>query len=217
MGVEKRKLMNHQAENLFPVKVNHSMSKMEPSRKNLTSNSTVQKSNTVLVVLILVALVLLRTLYVDLMEAEELVLETKFHLNSLQLESAPKILSKSKESRSTCSPETKKHGPGQKVVAYSYYEKSGEKLQRDYFGGIKKNLETVKKFYPEFRVRLYVEIPKSSSNYNKLEQLRVESLKKGSNLAPLDVCDIAENPLIGNGSRIHPMVWRWLPALDSDV
>lgn len=118
----------------------------------------------------------------------------------------------------TCSEFAAYRGPGQKVIAYTYYEanvkqkKSFDAFNRDYFAGIESNLKLVNQMYgPEWVMRLYYQMPnKESQNWSKLCHLVC-------NNPQLDICDIEHNPKYGNISKVYPLVWRFLPALDATV
>lgn len=126
-------------------------------------------------------------------------------------------LNVSSQNHSTCSLDSQIRGPGQKVVAFTFYEpvNYGEKLEdkkkREYFQGIEANLKLVHKFYgPEWVVRLYYEIPKESHYMSELCDLACSNPN-------LDICDANFNPKLGNTSILFPLIWRFLPVIDVDV
>ena len=70
----------------------------------------------------------------------------------------------------------------------------------------------MQKFYgPEWVMRLYFEVPPKSENMKKLCQISCQ------NSHILDLCNIQNNPILGNMSQIYPLIWRFLPILDPQV
>ena len=63
---------------------------------------------------------------------------------------------------------------------------------------------------PEWILRLYYQIPKESPNWSRLCHLVCTNTQ-------IDICDIEQNPKYGNISRVYPLIWRFLPALDLTV
>ena len=77
--------------------------------------------------------------------------------------------------------------------------------------GIQGNLELMKRFYPGWVMRLYYETrDELSEDFSQLCSLACSD-------PWLDLCNVDFNPQFGNVSFIFPMVWRFLPALDSQV
>ncbi|TRY79438.1 hypothetical protein TCAL_13182, partial [Tigriopus californicus] len=59
-------------------------------------------------------------------------------------------------------------------------------------------------------MRLYYRIPEDSPLQEELCQLACSE-------DILDICDVNQLPALGNVSAIYPLIWRFLPALDSQV
>ena len=88
------------------------------------------------------------------------------------------------------------------------HEKS---IERQYFTGIKENLELMRKFYPGWTMRLYYEVNEYQGEVMK--QLCELACKE----VDLDLCDANANPKLGNASLLYPLLWRFLPVLDRQV
>ena len=80
--------------------------------------------------------------------------------------------------------------PGFDLVANIYYRNEFDQTRRDFFGGIKRNLGSVKKYFPGFIMRLYYQIPPKSTFLKDICTLAC--------FAPnFDLCDIEKIPNIG--------------------
>ena len=101
-----------------------------------------------------------------------------------------------------------------KVISFSYYETNVfDKIHRNYFNGIEKNLQSIKYHYGlGWSMRLYVQLSKISSfKLKKLYQLTCMYPEQ------FDICDVESIPRFGNLSNIFPMNWRILTMLDPQV
>jgi hypothetical protein len=84
-------------------------------------------------------------------------------------------------------------------------------LERQYFLGIKENLELMRKFNPGWTMRLYYEVQEYQGNVMK------QLCELTCNEAELDLCDANTNPKLGNATTLYPLLWRFLPVLDRQV
>ncbi len=85
------------------------------------------------------------------------------------------------------------------------------RYRRNYLAGVSANLETVSRHLPpDFRVRLYYQVPPGSPTLGKLCDLACRHSK-------LDLCDVERNPKYHNASILYPLVWRFLPLVDPQV
>ena len=99
----------------------------------------------------------------------------------------------SRPEETTCSRDVLPLGGGQRVLAFTYYGgDTFDTFSRDYFAGVRANLEALKQFYPEdFRMRLYYQIPRESPQFRDVCAMAcVESR--------LDICDVKANPKFGD-------------------
>ena len=62
------------------------------------------------------------------------------------------------------------------------------------------------RYGPEWVMRLYYQIPKTSPNWSKLCELVCTNPQ-------IDICDIENNPRYGNLSKVYPLIWRFLAPL----
>ena len=99
-----------------------------------------------------------------------------------------------------------------RCTIFYFYRHSFDAFNRDYFAGIETNLKLMSQLYgPQWVMRLYYQIPNpDSKNWSKLCHLVCTHPQ-------LDICDIEQNPKFGNLTQVYPLVWRFLPALDSTV
>ena len=101
-----------------------------------------------------------------------------------------------------------------KVISFSYYETNvPDKIHRNYFNGIEKNLHAIKDHYGlEWSMRLYLQLSTMSSfKRQKLYQLACTYPEQ------FDLCDVDNIPRFGNLSNVFPMNWRFLTMLDPQV
>ena len=133
---------------------------------------------------------------------------------------------------SSCSPSSHRRGPGQKVVAFSYYEpdtkqrdrriKSGKVKENTFLEGISINIARLQKFYPGryltnqrregghsvcagFTMRLY-------HNTSAGDPLLGLLCQHACNNPWLDLCRVQPGT-----QDLFPMLWRFLPVLDPQV
>ena len=87
------------------------------------------------------------------------------------------------QNRSTCSQYATDRGPGQKVISFSFYGK----LKSAYFNGIAGNLALIPLFYPDYIMRLYLDINalKTEDDYKDLCKLYCSDPN-------LDLCDVGK-------------------------
>ncbi len=114
----------------------------------------------------------------------------------------------------TCSSDAFQRGPGQKVVAFSFYilKNPGERKSRDYFKGIQDNLKLMHYYYPGWIMRIYLDIDPKDIMMRKLCQVAC-----GDNT--LDLCNVRHlpgTPMV-DARHIYPMNWRFFPTLDPQV
>lgn len=108
-----------------------------------------------------------------------------------------------------------KRGPGQKVVSYSLY---GKKAQ--YYNLIQLIAKAVKKFYPNYIMRIYYDdsidksiICKYECLYENLDFCLVNNVQ-----TKLDIDENMNKTSFNlNASYVHSMMWRWFPLGDSFV
>ena len=104
--------------------------------------------------------------------------------------------------------------PGQKVVSYAYYGKinSDSNQKRGYFEGISQNLKLLPVHYPDWVMRIYVELDKSDSMFKDICEL-------ACNDTNLDICEarnLPGNP-IKDATKLFARNWRFFPSLDPQV
>eukprot|EP00095_Tigriopus_kingsejongensis_P001459 maker-scaffold288_size220435-snap-gene-0.9 protein:Tk01459 transcript:maker-scaffold288_size220435-snap-gene-0.9-mRNA-1 annotation:"hypothetical protein DAPPUDRAFT_96285" len=127
----------------------------------------------------------------------------------------------------TCAPHAHQRGSGQRVVAFTFFEplpnKRNQAYQtREYFKGVQANLNLIKSSYPDMVMRLYYDIPaKRQSNGSFLipfnSPLLVHLCQIACREPTLDICDAGKLPNLGNVTLVHPLLWRFLPAMDPQV
>jgi hypothetical protein len=64
--------------------------------------------------------------------------------------------------------------------------------------------------FPSFRVRVYHSLTPASAHWAEMCGLACEH-------SHLDLCDVNNNPKYGNASLLYPLLWRYLPLMDSQV
>ena len=133
---------------------------------------------------------------------------------------------------SSCSPSSHRRGPGQKVVAFSYYEpdtkqrdrriKSGKVKENTFLEGISINIARLQKFYPGryltkqrregghcvcagFTMRLY-------HNTSAGDPLLGLLCQHACDNPWVDLCRVQPGT-----QDLFPMLWRFLPVLDPQV
>jgi len=112
----------------------------------------------------------------------------------------------------TCSEGAWRRGRGQKVIGFTLFEDTEDspkrKENREYFKGIVENLELMKKYYPGWVMRLYYDT-------GTLIQEKLCDLACSQPL--IDLCPAKAVPKLGNATRLYPLLWRFLPAIDPQV
>ena len=83
---------------------------------------------------------------------------------------------------SACSDAADFRGPGQRVISYSFYGS----VDRDYFTGIRRNMEDVLDLYPGYVMRLYTDIGPGQKGHAELCQLFCQTA------SILDVCYVRQ-------------------------
>ena len=78
------------------------------------------------------------------------------------------------------------------AIQKSFFRNSLKDTNRDFFAGILRNFDQVRQMYPNYIMRLYVDIPEDSPNFDKICQLDEHS----SSL--FDVCLVQNLPKLGN-------------------
>ena len=114
----------------------------------------------------------------------------------------------------TCSQRSHRRGKGQRVFAFSFYGGVTSNLSkvRGYFDGIRDNLEIVTKRYPNYVMRVYIDVGSEHPILSELKDLQEANLN-------FDICDVNALPgnRLANAPKMFPMVWRFFPTLDSQV
>jgi len=130
-----------------------------------------------------------------------------------------------------CEDYTFVRGPGQNVVAFTFYEppvnnktdtfnvtideggmnSHEQSVRRKYFLGIKENLELIRKFYPGWTMRLYYQVNEYQGDVMK------QLCELACNNMELDICDATTNSKLGNAAILYPLIWRFLPVIDRQV
>ena len=114
----------------------------------------------------------------------------------------------------TCSSDAFQRGPGQKVVAFSFYITKTPDVEKikGYFKGIQENLILMHQYYPGWTMRLYFDIdPKD----NLMEELCQTACRDNT----LDLCNarhLPGTPMV-DARHIFAMDWRFFPTLDPQV
>ena len=92
-------------------------------------------------------------------------------------------------------------GNGQKVISYSYYGDPCSKLhlEKDYFDGIKKNVEKIKKFYKGWTMRIYHDFHPTHPHFQELCKISCSE-------PILDLCFVKNLPTLGNVHSMNPMI-----------
>ncbi len=114
----------------------------------------------------------------------------------------------------TCSSDAFQRGPGQKIVAFSFFfpKDPGKEKTRGYFKGIQDNLSLMHRYYPGWTMRLYFDIDQNDFFMMKLCQVAC-----GDNT--LDLCNVKHLPgtPVVDARHIHATTWRFFPTLDPQV
>ena len=79
-----------------------------------------------------------------------------------------------------------------------------------YLDGIRENFELVKRYYPDYTMRLYADLggPIGAVNSDSMAKSALCDLAcKEQNF---DICDIYSIPKLGNASVLYPLLWRYV-------
>ena len=114
------------------------------------------------------------------------------------LESVPLL------NRSTCGQYASDRGPGQKIIAFTFYGN----LNSKYFAGIASNAASIQSSYPGYVMRLY---------FNK-NSMRRDGLNKICDLfckhPNVDLCDVGQIQQYPHLAKKFGMIWRFTPMAD---
>ena len=107
------------------------------------------------------------------------------------------------------------------MVAYTFFEPSviaretndqekiADRMSRNYFDGVRENLRLVKRFYPGWLMRLYYNVTSPD--------VMADLCDLACSEPAFDLCDARKNSRLGDMSRLHPQMWRFMPAVDVQV
>jgi len=118
-------------------------------------------------------------------------------------------------STTTCGRDAFQRGIHQKVAGFSFYGNttSGVHKSKQYFAGIKENLELLPQLYgPGWSMRLYYDLDQADPLMQDLCGLACEN-------SDFDLCHVRNLPgnPVKDASEIFAMNWRFLPTLDPQV
>jgi len=112
----------------------------------------------------------------------------------------------------TCSVEAFRRGAAQQIVSFTFFESTDEVPKNDgirkYFAGIRENLSLVKQLYPGYVMRLY---------YEAGPEVKTKLCRLACSEPSLDLCPANGVPKLGNATKVYPLLWRFLPAIDPQV
>jgi len=112
----------------------------------------------------------------------------------------------------TCSIDAHSRGAHQNIVSFTFFESSEEVPKNDkirgYFTGILENLNLMKEFYPGYIMRLY---------YEAGPTIKQKLCDMACSDPQIDLCPANAIPRLGNATRVYPLIWRFLPAIDPQV
>ncbi len=109
------------------------------------------------------------------------------------------------KSGTTCGETAFKRGKGQKVLAYTFFSGVGDGKRR-YLDGIQMNAEAASRLYPEWFIRVY----HNETDVAKLCRIACSN-------SNVDLCQVAETPMLGDVRWVMPTLWRFLPLADEQV
>jgi hypothetical protein len=118
--------------------------------------------------------------------------------------------------KTTCSEDAVRRGPGQQVVAYSFYGSptAARHKAKKYFAGIVENLALLPRLYPGWVMRLYYDLEPEDD-----PGLAGELCELACSAAHLDLCYARRLPgtPMRDARRVFAMNWRFFPTLDPQV
>jgi len=112
----------------------------------------------------------------------------------------------------TCSVDAFSRGAHQNIVSFTFFESSEEVPKNDqirgYFTGVRENLSLIKQIYPGYVMRLY---------YQASPEVKEKLCQIACSDPGLDLCPATAIPKLGNATKVYPLLWRFLPAIDPQV
>jgi hypothetical protein len=118
--------------------------------------------------------------------------------------------------KTTCSEDAVRRGPGQQVVAYSFYGSptAARHKAKQYFAGIVENLALLPRLYPGWVMRLYYDLEPEDDPV-----VAGELCELACSAAHLDLCYARRLPgtPMRDARRVFAMNWRFFPTLDPQV
>jgi hypothetical protein len=118
--------------------------------------------------------------------------------------------------KTTCSEDAVRRGPGQQVVAYSFYGSptAARHKAKKYFAGIVKNLALLPRLYPGWVMRVYYDLEPEDDPV-----VAGELCELACSAAHLDLCYARRLPgtPMRDARRVFAMNWRFFPTLDPQV
>lgn len=116
--------------------------------------------------------------------------------------------------KTTCGMDAFVRGSGQKVVSFSLYGDSSSDhwKKKAYFEGVRGNLELMRKYFPEWIMRIYFDLEPGDPVLKELCNLACHN-------DVLDLCHARKLPgtPIKDARKVFPMIWRFFPSLDLQV
>ncbi|XP_040581410.1 uncharacterized protein [Lepeophtheirus salmonis] len=114
----------------------------------------------------------------------------------------------------TCSETAWRRGSKQKVMSYTYYANSltNDEATHAYIKGIAANVQSIKKFFPGWAMRLYYDVHSTHPLYKDMCRLVCQNNH-------VDLCNVRNLPGVPlkNASSLFGMLWRFFPTLDPQV
>ena len=109
----------------------------------------------------------------------------------------------------TCGKVAFERGSGQKVFSFTYFGSPAKYREREYFEGMARNAEAVKELFPDWTIRIYHNL----TDTEDLKQLCSLECKYDH----VDMCNVGNNPMLGNMNKVLPTIWRFVPVVDEQV
>jgi hypothetical protein len=118
--------------------------------------------------------------------------------------------------KTTCSEDAVRRGPGQQVVAYSFYGSpaAARHKAKKYFAGIVENVALLPRLYPGWVMRLYYDLDPEDDPV-----VAGQLCELACSAAHLDLCYARRLPgtPMRDARRVFAMNWRFFPTLDPQV